>query len=164
MFAPSPQEAADSPPSSVAVWIPIVGKIPKALKYGPVREESTGWEAGVTEERVAELTPLYPGVDVRRQILRFRDWCIRKPRQRKTYSGFQNSIATWLDGEQNSKANGNGAGAGGLPSQQPGLTNDQKRRRSGAPANWKEQLREREKDIVPWSWKEAQKQKQQPSE
>jgi hypothetical protein len=46
--------------------------------------------------------------------------------------------------------NGGGAAADGLPSQQPGLTHDQRRRRSGAPPDWREQLREREKDIVPW--------------
>lgn len=43
----------------------------------------------------------YPGVDIRHQFERMRQWCLSNPEKRKTPKGVRRFVTTWLDKEQN---------------------------------------------------------------
>lgn len=55
----------------------------------PTIEDVKGWE------------DLYPGVDVKREFAKMREWCINNPKKRKTKTGARKFVSTWLDREQN---------------------------------------------------------------
>jgi hypothetical protein len=42
------------------------------------------------------MGPLYPGVDVHREMLRAAEWCRGKPERRKTLRGARSFITGWL--------------------------------------------------------------------
>lgn len=54
-----------------------------------------------SSEDVATWETLYPGVDVKRELARMREWCINNPQRRKTKTGARRFVSTWLDKEQN---------------------------------------------------------------
>ena len=54
-----------------------------------------------TAEDLATWETLYPGVDVKRELARMREWCVNNPQRRKTKTGARKFVSTWLDKEQN---------------------------------------------------------------
>ena len=55
----------------------------------PSVEDMKGWKK------------LYPGVDVKRELARMREWALSNPTKRKTKKGIRRFVQTWLDREQN---------------------------------------------------------------
>lgn len=62
---------------------------------------NTGEEHGIPESLVAELSSLYPAVDVRQQLRDMRAWSITNPTKRKTKTGILKFVNTWLSKRQN---------------------------------------------------------------
>jgi uncharacterized protein YdaU (DUF1376 family) len=60
-----------------------------------------GSEFPISEAKVSEWIPLYPGIDVRQQLRSYKAWAINNPTQRKTRSGIFKSINFWLGKAQN---------------------------------------------------------------
>jgi uncharacterized protein YdaU (DUF1376 family) len=60
-----------------------------------------GSEFPISEAKVSEWIPLYPGIDVRQQLRNYKAWAINNPTQRKTRKGIFKSINFWLAKEQN---------------------------------------------------------------
>lgn len=58
------------------------------------------------ESKLAEYKPLYPGIDVRMEAMKARQWCIDNPAKRKTASGMTRFLNSWLDKAQNSTGRG----------------------------------------------------------
>jgi hypothetical protein len=54
----------------------------------------------LTKSRLLQLKELYPGVDVEMECRRAADWCQREPKKRKTVSGMERFLNTWLSKEQ----------------------------------------------------------------
>ena len=50
---------------------------------------------------VTEWREIYPGVDIKREFARMRQWCMDNPRKRKTRLGIRRFARGWLDREQN---------------------------------------------------------------
>ncbi|MBI5068144.1 MAG: hypothetical protein HZB56_07875 [Deltaproteobacteria bacterium] len=88
--APAPQ-----PASPVVVTIPCVGNGPKTYD--------------VTEELVSKWKPVFPGVDVRGEVLRAAAWADANPARRKTARGCPAFLTRWL-----AKAQDSGRGNGSL--------------------------------------------------
>lgn len=59
----------------------------------------------VTNEMVAELKNLYPGIDVEQELRNIRGWNLANVEKRKTESGIKRHIHAWMAREQN-KSNG----------------------------------------------------------
>jgi hypothetical protein len=54
----------------------------------------------VRQSLVAELSPLYPAVDVPQTIREMKGWCIGNPHKQKTREGIKRFITNWLKDEQ----------------------------------------------------------------
>jgi len=76
-------EASSEPASAVFLKFPVVGQQP-----------SKEW--ALTEDKVAEYEESYPGVNVRQELRRARQWCIDNPPRRKTPAGISRFLSTWL--------------------------------------------------------------------
>lgn len=74
----------------------------------------TSWT--LYESKLAEYKPLYPGLEVRAEALRARQWCIDNPAKRKTARGMPKFLNGWLERSQNS---GRGSLFGQSQPQQP---------------------------------------------
>lgn len=55
-----------------------------------------------TEAYVQRLVPLYPAVDVAQELRNMAGWCLSNAKKRKTRSGIERFITSWLAREQNS--------------------------------------------------------------
>lgn len=64
-----------------------------------ILNDGSDWYPSV--EDVATWETLYPGVDVKRELARMREWCVNNPQRRKTKNGARRFVSTWLDKEQN---------------------------------------------------------------
>ena len=64
-----------------------------------ILNDGSDWYPSV--EDVATWETLYPGVDVKRELARMREWCVNNPQKRKTKTGARRFVSTWLDKEQN---------------------------------------------------------------
>lgn len=84
--SPPPAEPDPAPPSIVVIKLPLVD----------------GTEFGISEEKVSELSDLYPAVDVTQQLRNMRGWLLANPKNRKTNSGIMRFVTAWLSREQNS--------------------------------------------------------------
>lgn len=60
-----------------------------------------GTEYPVTEKAAAELSSLYPAVDVDQELRNMRGWLMANPRNRKTKAGIKRFVNNWLSREQN---------------------------------------------------------------
>lgn len=100
--AESQATAAQVPAKADLFQLPIFITIPTN------RFATKGEEAPITEAKVAEWQATYPGVDVRQQLLRARQWCIDKPERRKTVKGMHSFINSWLARQQDKGSNNNG--------------------------------------------------------
>ena len=61
-----------------------------------------GTDFEISVEMVAELSGLYPAVDVEQQLRNMRGWLLANPKNRKTKAGIMRFVNSWLSREQNS--------------------------------------------------------------
>lgn len=69
-----------------------------AVAYIPLND---GKEFGVSQELAAELTKLYPAVDVPQTLNEIRGWNLANPSRKKTRRGVLSHINSWMSKEQN---------------------------------------------------------------
>lgn len=55
-----------------------------------------GSEYAITEEWAYQMQSLYPAIDVRQEIRKYKGWAIAKPARRKTRRGILTSVNNWL--------------------------------------------------------------------
>ena len=79
-----------------------IGTEPQAASMPPVifLPLNDGTEYSVSQEQCHEWAGLYPAVDVIQQLRQMRAWLIANPRKKKTKSGINRFIVTWLSKEQ----------------------------------------------------------------
>lgn len=79
-----------------------IGTEPQAASMPPVifLPLNDGAEYPVSQEQCHEWVGLYPAVDVIQQLRQMRAWLIANPRKKKTKSGINRFIVTWLSKEQ----------------------------------------------------------------
>lgn len=75
---------ARSPPGTLVTALPLI--------------DGTSFE--ITENDVEGWQNVYPGIDVRNQVLRIREWCVSNPKKRKTARGVRGFVTNWLGKEQ----------------------------------------------------------------
>lgn len=82
--------------------IEYIGTEPQAASMPPVifLPLNDGTEYPVYQEQCHEWAGLYPAVDVIQQLRQMRAWLIANPRKKKTKSGINRFIVTWLSKEQ----------------------------------------------------------------
>ena len=73
---------------------PVAFKLP-TNKFNTQQEEYF-----VREDFIAEMSLIYPNVDIRAEILKMRGWCLTNTAKRKTISGMPKFINTWLTNKQ----------------------------------------------------------------
>lgn len=54
----------------------------------------------ITKEYIAQMKPLFPGLDLEKEILKAKAWLINNPKRRKTYSGMTSFLNRWFDRAQ----------------------------------------------------------------
>jgi hypothetical protein len=54
----------------------------------------------VTKSYIAEMAPLYPGIDIQSEILRAKGWLLNNPTKRKTDRGMTSFLCRWFAREQ----------------------------------------------------------------
>jgi len=54
----------------------------------------------VTKSYIAEMAPLYPGIDIQSEILRAKGWLLNNPKKRKTDRGMTSFLGRWFTKEQ----------------------------------------------------------------
>lgn len=62
---------------------------------------NTGQEYPITQSYIAELSALYPAVDVMQEFRTMKGWCDSNPKKRKTAAGIKRFINGWLSKVQN---------------------------------------------------------------
>ena len=84
------------PPSEVC------GELPSSPPPAAVLPLVDGTDFEISVETVAELSGLYPAVDVAQQLRSMRGWLLANPKNRKTKAGIMRFVNSWLSREQNS--------------------------------------------------------------
>lgn len=84
------------PPSEVC------GELPSSPPPAAVLPLVDGTDFEISVETVAELSSLYPAVDVEQQLRNMRGWLLANPKNRKTKAGIMRFVNSWLSREQNS--------------------------------------------------------------
>lgn len=84
------------PPSEVC------GELPSSPPSAAVLPLVDGTDFEISVEMVAELSGLYPAVDVEQQLRNMRGWLLANPKNRKTKAGIMRFVNSWLSREQNS--------------------------------------------------------------
>jgi hypothetical protein len=91
------EKAKDNiPPSEVC------GELPSSPPPAAVLPLVDGTDFKISVEMVAELSGLYPAVDVAQQLRGMRGWLLANPKNRKTKAGIMRFVNSWLSREQNS--------------------------------------------------------------
>ena len=91
------EKAKDNiPPSEVC------GELPSSPPPAAVLPLVDGTDFKISVEMVAELSGLYPAVDVAQQLRSMRGWLLANPKNRKTKAGIMRFVNSWLSREQNS--------------------------------------------------------------
>ena len=91
------EKAKDNiPPSEVC------GELPSSPPPAAVLPLVDGTDFEISVETVAELSGLYPAVDVEQQLRNMRGWLLANPKNRKTKAGIMRFVNSWLSREQNS--------------------------------------------------------------
>lgn len=89
-------EIDNIPPSEVC------GELPSSPPPAAVLPLVDGTDFEISVETVAELSGLYPAVDVEQQLRNMRGWLLANPKNRKTKAGIMRFVNSWLSREQNS--------------------------------------------------------------
>lgn len=89
-------EIDNIPPSEVC------GELPNSPPPAAVLPLVDGTDFEISVETVAELSGLYPAVDVEQQLRNMRGWLLANPKNRKTKAGIMRFVNSWLSREQNS--------------------------------------------------------------
>ena len=90
------KEKDNIPPSEVC------GELPSSPPPAAVLPLVDGTDFEISVEMVAELSGLYPAVDVAQQLRSMRGWLLANPKNRKTKAGIMRFVNSWLSREQNS--------------------------------------------------------------
>lgn len=90
------KEKDNIPPSEVC------GELPSSPPPAAVLPLVDGTDFEISVEMVAELSSLYPAVDVEQQLRNMRGWLLANPKNRKTKAGIMRFVNSWLSREQNS--------------------------------------------------------------
>lgn len=90
------KEKDNIPPSEVC------GELPGSPPPAAVLPLVDGTDFEISVEMVAELSGLYPAVDVEQQLRNMRGWLLANPKNRKTKAGIMRFVNSWLSREQNS--------------------------------------------------------------
>ncbi len=90
------KEKDNIPPSEVC------GELPSSPPPAAVLPLVDGTDFEISVETVAELSGLYPAVDVEQQLRNMRGWLLANPKNRKTKAGIMRFVNSWLSREQNS--------------------------------------------------------------
>lgn len=77
------------------------GALPDSTPPVAVLPLVDGTEYPVTEKDAAELSSLYPAVDVAQELRNMRGWLLANPKNRKTKAGIKRFVNGWLSREQN---------------------------------------------------------------
>ncbi len=64
----------------------------------PCTGKTQSWP--VTKSYIAEMAPLYPGIDIEAEILRAKGWLLNNPQKRKTDRGMTSFLGRWFAREQ----------------------------------------------------------------
>ena len=91
------EKAKDNIPPSV-----VCGELPSSPPPAAVLPLVDGTDFEISVETVAELSSLYPAVDVEQQLRNMRGWLLANPKNRKTKAGIMRFVNSWLSREQNS--------------------------------------------------------------
>ena len=67
----------------------------------------------VTKTYILEMKPLFPGVDIEREVLRAKGWLINNPKHRKTHDGMTRFLNSWF-GRAQDGLKGVGDGSKGI--------------------------------------------------
>lgn len=78
------------------------GELPSSPPPAAVLPLVDGTDFEISVETVAELSGLYPAVDVEQQLRNMRGWLLANPKNRKTKAGIMRFVNSWLSREQNS--------------------------------------------------------------
>ena len=95
--AKTKEKAKDNIPPSV-----VCGELPSSPPPAAVLPLVDGTDFEISVEMVAELSGLYPAVDVAQQLRSMRGWLLANPKNRKTKAGIMRFVNSWLSREQNS--------------------------------------------------------------
>lgn len=80
----------------------VCGELPSSPPPAVVLPLVDGTDFEISVEMVAELSSLYPAVDVEQQLRNMRGWLLANPKNRKTKAGIMRFVNSWLSREQNS--------------------------------------------------------------
>lgn len=80
----------------------VCGELPSSPPPAAVLPLVDGTDFEISVEMVAELSGLYPAVDVAQQLRSMRGWLLANPKNRKTKAWIMRFVNSWLSREQNS--------------------------------------------------------------
>ena len=80
----------------------VCGELPSSPPPAAVLPLVDGTDFEISVETVAELSGLYPAVDVAQQLRSMRGWLLANPKNRKTKARIMRFVNSWLSREQNS--------------------------------------------------------------
>jgi hypothetical protein len=80
----------------------VCGELPSSPPPAAVLPLVDGTDFEISVETVAELSGLYPAVEVAQQLRSMRGWLLANPKNRKTKAGIMRFVNSWLSREQNS--------------------------------------------------------------
>ena len=80
----------------------VCAELPSSPPPAAVLPLVDGTDFEISVETVAELSGLYPAVDVEQQLRNMRGWLLANPKNRKTKAGIMRFVNSWLSREQNS--------------------------------------------------------------
>lgn len=89
------------------------GELPSSPPPAAVLPLVDGTDFEISVETVAELSGLYPAVDVEQQLRSMRGWLLANPKNRKTKAGIMRFVNSWLSREQNSARPASSQATGG---------------------------------------------------
>lgn len=91
----------------------VCGELPSSPPPAAVLPLVDGTDFDISVETVAELSGLYPAVDVEQQLRNMRGWLLANPKNRKTKAGIMRFVNSWLSREQNSARPASSQATGG---------------------------------------------------
>lgn len=89
------------------------GELPSSPPPAAVLPLVDGTDFEISVETVAELSGLYPAVDVEQQLRNMRGWLLANPKNKKTKAGIMRFVNSWLSREQNSARPASSQATGG---------------------------------------------------
>ena len=89
------------------------GELPSSPPPAAVLPLVNGTDFEISVEMVAELSGLYPAVDVEQQLRNMRGWLLANPKNKKTKAGIMRFVNSWLSREQNSARPASNQATGG---------------------------------------------------